>query len=198
MCPRFGGRPEPRLVGERVLLRPPVPADLDSLARMFTDPEVMRYVAWGRPLTATEVEQFVERMIARFEIDGFGQFALERRADGAVIGRAGLLPLDSQTWKSGFLRDLGTNAEIELGWTLARAYWGCGYATEAALLARDWAWNELRLPRLVSIIQHGNDRSVRLAEKLGGRRQSEITTSFGKNAGLFAYSPAAERRRRGA
>jgi len=38
-----------------------------------------------------------------------------------------------------------------------------GYATEAAVLVPDWWWNELRLPRLISIIQHGNDRSVRLA-----------------------------------
>jgi [ribosomal protein S5]-alanine N-acetyltransferase len=79
-----------------VLLRSPVPTDLDALARLFTDPEVMRYGAWGRPLSAAEVEQFVERMIARVEIDGFGQFALERRADGAVIGRAGVLPLDPE------------------------------------------------------------------------------------------------------
>jgi len=156
---------------------------------MFTDAEVMRYVAWGRPLTAAEVEEFLERMIARFEVDGFGQFALERRVDGAVIGRAGLLPLDPETWQSGFVRDLGPRAEIELGWTLARDYWGHGYATEAAHLARDWAWNELRLPRLVSVIQHGNDRSVRLAEKLGGRREREIRTSFGKDASLFGYAP---------
>jgi RimJ/RimL family protein N-acetyltransferase len=157
---------------------------------MFTDAEVMRYVAWGRPLTAAEVEEFVERMITRFEVDGLGQFALVRRADGAVMGRAGLLPLDPETWVSGFLRDLGARAEIELGWTLAREHWGFGYASEAALLVRDWAWHELRLPRLVSVIQHGNERSVRLAEKLGGRREREITTSFGIDASLFAYAPA--------
>jgi [ribosomal protein S5]-alanine N-acetyltransferase len=85
------------------------------------------------------------------------------------------------------LRDLGTNTEIELGWTLVREHWSCGYATEAALLARDWAWNELQLPRLVSIIQHGYDRSVRIAEKLGARCERDITTSFGKIASLVAY-----------
>lgn len=182
----------PRLVGRRVVLRPPLRADIDAFARMFTDREVMRFVAWGRPLIATEVEEFVERMIARFEVDGIGQFSLERRSDGAVIGRVGLLPLDPETWQSGFLRDLGAKAEIEIGWTLARAYWGHGYATEAATLARDWAWDDLQLQRLVSIIQHGNDRSVRLAEKLGGRREREITTSFGKDASLFAYAHRAE------
>jgi RimJ/RimL family protein N-acetyltransferase len=130
-------------------------------------------------------------MVRRFEIDGFGQFALERRADGVVMGRAGLLPLDPETWESGFFRDLGARAEVEIGWTLARDYWGRGFAIEAATLVRDWAWTELRLQRLVSIIQNGNERSVRLAEKLGGRREREITTSYGKTAGLFAYAPVA-------
>jgi RimJ/RimL family protein N-acetyltransferase len=51
-----------------------------------------------------------------------------------------------------------------------------GYATEAAFLVRDWAWRWLQLPRLVSIIQLGNDRSVRSAEKLGGHFEREITT----------------------
>jgi RimJ/RimL family protein N-acetyltransferase len=181
-----------RLIGERVVLRPPSHADFDAFTEMFTDPEVMRYVAWGRPLTAAEVRDFVERMIARFKADGFGQFAIERATDGEVIGRAGLLPLDPSTWKSGFFKDLGGDAEIELGWTLRRKYWGHGYATEAALLARDWAWSSLCLPRLVSIIQHGNDRSVRLAEKLGGRRERDLMTSFGKQASLFGYaSPSA-------
>ena len=59
-----------------------------------------------------------------------------------------------------------------------------GVAREAALLVRDWAWNQLGLPRLVSIIQLGNDRSVRLAERLSGQIEREITTSFGKRRTL--------------
>lgn len=95
-------------------------ADLDAFARIFTDPEVMRYVAWGRPLTAAEVEEFVERMIACFDVDGFAQFALERRADGAVVGRAGLLSLDPATWKSGFFRE-GIRVHILVTWKGQRA-----------------------------------------------------------------------------
>jgi RimJ/RimL family protein N-acetyltransferase len=187
-------QPSLRLIGERLVLRPPAHSDVDALTEMFTDPDVMQFVAWGRPLTTEEAREFVERMVARFEADGFGQFAVVRRDDDEVIGRAGLLPVDRATWKSGFFGDLGEDAEIELGWTLRRAYWGHGYATEAAVLARDWAWSELRLPRLVSIIQHGNDRSVRLAERLGGRRERELVTSFGKRATLFAYASPLEER----
>jgi [ribosomal protein S5]-alanine N-acetyltransferase len=189
------------LRGERVVMRPPRPDDLDGFRGVFTDPQVMRYVAAGRPLSATEVEEWLGRMIARFNLDGFGQFALVRQSDSALIGRTGLLPLDPETWQSGSLDELGAKAEIELGWTLARAYWGHGYATEAAMVVRDWAWSELGLTRLVSIIQVGNDRSVRLATQLGGLPEREITTSFGKRARLFGYArpaglPTPSRRRR--
>jgi Acetyltransferase (GNAT) domain len=129
-----------QLVGKRVVLRPPTHADLGGFRLMFTDEELMRYVAWGRPFTVAEVEELVARMIDRFESDGFGQFAVERHADGAFIGRAGLLPLDP-----------------------------------------------------VSIVQHGNDRSIRLAERLGGCPEREITTSFGKRATLFGYAAPAAR-----
>jgi len=179
---------ELRLVGERVVLRPPARDDLDGFERLFTDPEVMRYVAYGRPLTPSEVEEWLGRMISRFEADGFGQFALTRRSDGLLIGRAGLLPHDPATWRGGSLSELGPQAEIELGWMLAREFWGHGYAAEAARVARDWAWNELGLSRLVSIIQVGNERSVRLAVRLGGRLERDLTTSFGKRAQLYAYS----------
>jgi RimJ/RimL family protein N-acetyltransferase len=177
-----------RLVGERVVLRSATPEDLEGFHRVFTDPEVMRYVGYGRPLTAAEVGEWVTRMIARFDTDEFGQLALTRRADGALMGRAGLLPLDPNTWQSGSLVALGSKAEIEIGWTLAREFWGHGYATEAAVLVRDWGWRDLGFPRLVSIIQLGNNRSVRLAEKLGGQLEREIMTSFGKRAQLFAYA----------
>lgn len=178
---------DPQLTGERVLLRRPTLGDLESFRLVFADPEVMRYVAYGRPLTDAEIRAWVGRMIARFELDGFGQFSLTRRNDGVVMGRAGLLPLDPVTLQSGSRKELGSKAEIEIGWTLAREFWGKGYATEAATLVRDYAFDELGLARLVSIIQVGNASSVRLAEKLGGRIEREVTTSFGKPAQLFAY-----------
>jgi RimJ/RimL family protein N-acetyltransferase len=179
---------ELRLIGKRVLLRPPTHRDVEAFQRVFADPEVMRYVAWGRPFERVEVEEMLERMMARLAVDGFGQLALVRRGTDVVIGRAGLLPLDPATWRSGSWSELGPSAEIEIGWTLARESWGRGYATEAAVLVRGLAWRELGLTRLVSIIQIGNERSVRLAERLGGRVEREIMTSFGKRAQLFAYA----------
>jgi len=170
----------------RLRLRRIGPDDVEALARIFTDPEVMRYVGAGRPLSPDEVAAMVERIEHRFQADGFGQLAVERREDGEVIGRVGLLPLDPETWRSDSRAAIGHHAEIEIGWTLARDAWGHGYAFEAASAVIEHARTELGLGRLVSIIQHGNAASIRLAQRLGARHERDIVTSFGKAAHLYA------------
>jgi RimJ/RimL family protein N-acetyltransferase len=166
---------------ERLRLRPVRVDDLEPFVEIFGDPEVMRFVAWGRAHTRDEVVAMIERLRLRFAADGFGQLAVERRETNDVVGRVGLLPHDPSTWRPGSLAELGPNAEIELGWTIARHAWSRGYATEAAAAVRD----SVPFQRLVSIIQHGNMRSVRVAEKLGARLERDIVTSFGKKAWLY-------------
>ena len=174
------------LTTNRLLLRVPRASDLDALARILADPEVTRFLGSGRPLERSEAEQSLANMIHAFEVDGFGLFAVERRDDGELLGRAGLLPWDPATWTPSTRAELGQRAEIEIGWTLARERWGKGYATEAALAIRDWALGTLRLNRLVSLIQPGNTASIRVAEKLGERLEREIETGGGQRALLYA------------
>jgi RimJ/RimL family protein N-acetyltransferase len=169
----------------RLVLRPPRPDDLDALSRVFGDPKVMRLVGAGRALGPSEVEAMVDRMVRFFAADGFGQLAVVRVADGRVIGRVGLLPLDPETWRPAPYAELGPSAAIELGWALVRDAWGLGYAFEAAAAVVDWARGPLGLLRLVSIVQHGNERSARLAERLGERFERDIVTSFGRPARLY-------------
>jgi RimJ/RimL family protein N-acetyltransferase len=173
---------------ERLRLRRPLSTDLDAFVRVFGDPEVMRFVGAGRPLARGEVAELLVRMQRRLDEDGFGQLVVERRADGLVLGRVGLLPLDPETWQFGSRRELGPSAEIEIGWTLARDSWGHGYAIEAARAVVAWARDELRLRRLVSIIQVGNDASIRLARRLGEAHERDIVTSFGRRAHLYALA----------
>ena len=169
---------------ERLRLRPVRSDDLDPFLEIFGDPEVMRFVAWGRPYTRDEVEAMIERIGQRLRVDGFGQLAVELRGTSEVIGRVGLVPHDRTTWVAGSLAELGAQAEIELGWTIARRAWGLGYATEAATAVRDACSFE----RLVSIIQHGNEASVRVAEKLGAHRERDIVTAFGRDAWLYVLT----------
>jgi RimJ/RimL family protein N-acetyltransferase len=71
--------------------------------------------------------------------------------------------------------DVGGRPETELGYRLARASWGRGFATEAARAVRDYAFDTLGIPRLISIIDPRNAASIRVAGKTGMRYEKEVT-----------------------
>jgi RimJ/RimL family protein N-acetyltransferase len=102
-----------------------------------------------------------------------------RREDGRVLGRAGFLRWDPETWEIG-------GGEVELGWLLEREHWGHGYATEAALALRDWGSSERGLTRLISLVRRGNDRSARVAERIGERFARDIVKPGGVDTRLYA------------
>jgi len=127
----------------------------------------MRFLG-GEPVPSEHVPAVVERWIDRWR-DGMGPFVVERREDGRFVGRCGILVWDTRTWRHTSLAEAGDHAQPELGWALARAEWGNGYATEAARAVRDWVRSERGVGRLVSLIATGNARSRRVAERLGAR-----------------------------
>jgi RimJ/RimL family protein N-acetyltransferase len=152
---------------ERLILRLPRIEDAPGLLEAFADPEAMRFIGDGSTTDLVGSEQAVGRWLERWDAWGMAMFVLERKDDSRVLGRAGFLRWDPETWEIG-----GT--ETELGWGLAGEHWGRGYATEAARALRDWAFDERGLTRLVSLIQHENLRSVRVAEKLGERYERDV------------------------
>jgi RimJ/RimL family protein N-acetyltransferase len=170
---------------ERLLLRKPEPDDVAAAYRMVSDPEVMRWISVsGEPLSLDDAVERVERWGRAWEVDGFGHFMVVRRDTGAVVGRVGFLCWDEH-WEHGLRAEIGEQAEIELGWTLERAAWGHGYATEAALAARDWGLENVRLRRLISLIDHDNTRSQRVATKIGEHYQHDIVMGHGGSIGLW-------------
>jgi RimJ/RimL family protein N-acetyltransferase len=98
----------------------------------------------------------------------------------------GLLDWDPRIWKSGMRAEIGDGVEIELGWTLSRHAWGHGYATEAAIAARDWTLRETRPRRLISLIHPNNERSKRVAGKIGERFDRLVTTHRGIAAEVWS------------
>ena len=169
---------------ERLVLRPPVHEDSEPLAPMYADPEVMRYLGDGRTLTREETDRSVLRMIEGWKADGFGLFTTVRKEDDAVIGRVGLIVWNPETWQTTRASAEGPK-ELEVGYTIGRPYWGNGYATEAAGVARDLALEELGARRLIALIIHGNDASENVARKLGFEYEREV--KFGRrDAKLFA------------
>ena len=163
---------------ERLVLREPRADDAPDLALAYADPEVVRFIGDGSTATLTEVERGIEEWLERWESWGLSLFSLERRDDGRIVGRAGFLRWDPETWQIG-------GDEVELGWLLAREHWGRGYATEAALALRDWAFDERGLTRLISLIQRENVRSIRVAERLDERYERDVEVR-GKPSRLYS------------
>lgn len=162
----------PVIETQRLRLRELREADAAAYVQMCADPEVMRYVS-GDPLSADDAWRQLAMLVGHWTLRGFGMWAVETR-DGEFVGRVGLhFPLG---WP-----------EREIGWALARPCWGRGYAFEAAAAARDHAFRDLGWQRLVSYIHPENARSIRLAERLGGRRTGEIDLR-GYRVLVYAYS----------
>lgn len=168
-----------RLETDRLVLRVPRLEDAPAAAEHLTDPEVMRFIGLGgRTVPLDACADVVQEWLDRWQANGFGQFAVVRREDGRFLGRTGLLVWDRDGWTQSTIRD-AVEPEVELGWTLAREHWGRGYATEAAAAIRDWAFGDLALERLISIIHPDNRASERVAEKLGAHPVEAIETTHG-------------------
>jgi RimJ/RimL family protein N-acetyltransferase len=154
-----------QLTTPRLLLRRYRDDDIEALAEMNVDPEVMRYIGDGRPLDRAATAAMMAAQRAHWERHGFGRWAVERRSDRALIGFCGV----------GYLPHL--TASPEFGWRLARSAWGQGYATEAAIAARDHAFAVIGLDHLVSLSHPLNAASHRVMEKLGMHRVDDISTT---------------------
>ncbi len=149
----------PQLRTERLLLRRWRAADIEPFAAMNADQAVMEH--FPAPLSLVESAALIERVEAGFDDRGYGLWAVEVPAEGAFAGLAGLAPVGG---------DLAFAPAVELGWRLARRFWGRGIATEAASAAMAFGLDELGLPGLVAYTAVGNLRSRRVMERLDMRR----------------------------
>jgi RimJ/RimL family protein N-acetyltransferase len=138
-------------------MRPFTADDLPALAVLHAE-ESFWWYPLRRGMPEDETKDFLGRVIERYERDGFGLEAVVDRAGGAIIGWAGLAVPH-------FLPEI--LPAVEVGWRLAKAYWGQGLATEAGAAAVDWGFTEGGLERIVSIYEPENAASGRVMERLG-------------------------------
>ena len=129
-------------------------SDWTAFRPIATDPDVMRYITGGVPWTDDQVRAFVERQVKLYSERGFCRWKLLAKATGEMIGFCGV----------GFWRDA---PDPEIGWWLARRYWGRGLATEAAAAALKDAFERVRLERITSVARPENAASIRVMKKLG-------------------------------
>lgn len=151
---------------ERLDLRLPTLDDVEAAGAVLADERVRTFLG-GVSIPRAHWRGAVERWLERWELNSMGPFVIERREDGAFVGRCGMIVWDTRTWTDSPFADAGVFAQPELGWTLAYDAWGNGYATEAARAVRDWARDERGVTRLISLIAPENVASQRVAERLG-------------------------------
>jgi ribosomal-protein-alanine N-acetyltransferase len=131
------------------------------LRPIATDYEVMRYISDGKPWPDERIREFVGRQAAHFDRLGYCLWKLLHKDSSEMIGFCGLQPLD------------GT-PETEIGWWLARAWWGQGLATEAAREALRNGFERAGLKRIVAVALPANRTSIQVMEKLGMKYEREI------------------------
>jgi len=139
---------------ERLRLRAYRPEDIDDLHAMFSDPEHMRF--YPATFDPEETRTWVDRQLAGYQERGFALWIVEDRGTGGFVGTAGpaLLLVDGAD-------------EVEIGWHTRRDLWGQGIAVEAGAAARDWAFANLDVDHVISLVQPENRPSCRVAEKIG-------------------------------
>ena len=157
----------------RVVLRRFTLDDLDALADIMARPELMRYSYRG-PQSRDETAHMLRRFLERYELDGTGPYATIYKPDDRLAGFCGLP-----------VHEIEGTREVEVGYGLHPDYWGLGLATEAAAAIRDYAFERLGLPRLVSIIKKDNLPSIGVATRIGMTYERDVV--FHGNA-LQMYS----------
>ena len=151
----------PELDTERLVLRQWRAADRVPFAALNADPEVMRH--FPRTMTREASDRLAGLIEADLERQGWGLWALEERATGRFLGFTGLA---RPAFEAPF------TPAVEIGWRLARAAWGHGFATEAARAAASFAFAELGLEELVAYTAEGNARSRAVMRRLGMRHDA--------------------------
>src|SRR6185436_8426043 len=144
----------PSIDTDRLLLRMIRLDDLDHLAELLSDPNVMKYVGNGQPSDRAEAERALHSIIKHWEVHGFGRWAIVEKRTGEFIGFGGLRSL------------FGTP---EIVYHLATAKWGRGFASEAARAILRFGFEQRAFDRIVAIAKPQNTASIHVLEKLGMR-----------------------------
>jgi RimJ/RimL family protein N-acetyltransferase len=147
---------------DRLILRPLQEEDQEDLLKIFGDPEVMK--AFDEPpYTDEQMTWWLQKNIKHYRQDGYGAFAVIEKSSGELIGDCALEHMD-----------VDGDQAVELGYDFRSDFWNQSFATEAAAAVRNFAFSELRLNRLISIIRVGNQASKRVSEKIGMSFEYEV------------------------
>ena len=149
----FRTRAAPELETERLRFRMFRESDFPTYERWCANMDIMRYLG-GKTFDRVQAWRHMAYLIGHWAMRGYGYYAVEEKATGALIGRVGYT--DHPGWPA-----------FELGWTIIPEFQRRGYAIEAARMLLTYAFETLDRPHVISLIHPDNAPSIRVAEKLG-------------------------------
>lgn len=173
-APADGQPVVPVLVTERLILRAFRSDDLDAYAAMVADPAAVRFLGTGEVLNRAGAWLQMALFAGHWALRGYGLWAAQDKRSGALVGRVGLW--NPEGWPG-----------LEVGWMLAPAFWGRGYATEGARAALDFAFARLAVDDVISVIDADNAASIRVAERLGEAFVRSLTLQ-GRKVAVYGIS----------
>jgi len=139
---------------ERLTLREMRQSDYSALCKILQNEEVM--VAYEGAFTDEEVQQWLDRQLKRYQEDGFGLWAVILKETNEMIGQCGLT-----------MQDCEEKQILEIGYLLQKAYWHQGYASEAAIACKEYAFEKLNAEEVFSMIRDTNIASQNVAIRNG-------------------------------
>ncbi len=145
---------------ERLILRPIEAGDLDNLAEIFSDPDVMHYLPAGEPISRERADVALARWLEHWKRHGYGFWAALHKPERHMIGYCGLVHLED-------------GPEVELAYGFRKPFWGQGLATEAGRACLWYGFQKLGMKRIVGITAVGNRASQRVLAKLGLQYEKE-------------------------
>jgi len=149
----------PALETDRLRLREMTPDDVTSLLKHLGNPEVVRFIDTQPIKTRQQADEWLRWMGSFFSAKDGLRWGVTLKSDGTFIGSAGLH---------------GWNREVryaEIGYDIAQAHWGNGYATEVVQGIIDFGFNRMMLNRIEADVVSGNDASMRVLEKIGFQQE---------------------------
>ena len=160
------------LESERLLLRNILPQDKDFIVSLWTDPEVTKYL--GGPREKEQMLRGIQYNIENPYQDEYDLWVLVNKSDGKPVGHCGLLK-----------KEVEGITEVEVIYVIGRRFWGLGYATEAAGMLIDFAFNEKKLGSVIALIKPRNKASEKVAAVAGLKFEKEVTRQENKKMSMF-------------
>lgn len=159
----------------RLSVRRITPDDFDAMYATYADPDAMRWVDDGQPISAEDCRRWIDVTLRNYATRGYGMSALCLREGGVVIGFCGLV-------------HPGGQAEPEIKYALRRAYWGRGFATEAAVGMLGYGARALGIERVIATIAPANGASQRVLEKAGMAPAGVRLDEHGQPTAVYRWS----------